>query len=177
MPVIGRKGANERGQTALSTVRRFGRFAACGLGTEWSVPFRLGFFLLVCGVAGGQTAETPADLVQFLRSTALALAQAHEGDARGIPDASAFLECFDSDMPRYAEFRDEIETLIQRAEVGSNIEIVTDEGDDSKRKLELDWVLEIQDQRPRRGILKCTIEKRKKKWVFTGLEPVDFFKY
>jgi hypothetical protein len=146
----------------------------CGLGTEWSVPFRLGLFLLVCGMAGGQT---PDDVVQFLRSTALALAGAHEGDARGIPDAREFLECFDSSMPGYAALRDEIQSLVQRAEVGSAIEIVTDEGDESKRKMELDWVLEIQDQRPRRGLLKCTIEKRKKKWVFTGLEPVEFFKY
>jgi hypothetical protein len=174
MPVIGLKRRNERGQTALSTAVRSGRIANVGLGTEWFVPFRLAFFLLVCGVAGGQT---PEDVVQFLRSAAQALASAHGGDLRAKNDAGPFLEHFDSGMPRYAELRDEVETLVERAEVGSAIEIVTDEGDDSKRKLELDWVLEVQDQRPRRAILKCTVEKKKKAWKITGLEPIEFFKY
>lgn len=174
MLVIGPKRINERGQTALSAPGRWGRIADLAFGTEWSVPFRLTVLLLVCGVAVGQT---PQDVIYFLRSAAQALASAHGGDARGKNDAGAFLEHFDSGMARYAEFRDEIETLVERAEVGSAIEIVSDEGDDQKRQLELDWVLEIQDQRPRRGILKCTIEKRKKDWKITGLEPVEFFKY
>src|SRR5271154_4167864 len=161
MLAIGPRRRNERGQTALSTTGSRGRLKGYRLGTEWSVPFLLTLFLLVCGVAWGQT---PDDLISFLRSAATALAGAHGGDLRGTNDAGPFLEHFDSGMPQFAEFREEIETLVERAEVGSAIEIVTDEGDDSKRKLELDWVLEIQDQRPRRAILKCTVEKKKKAW-------------
>jgi hypothetical protein len=67
--------------------------------------------------------------------------------------------------------------LAGRAEVGSAIEIVSDSGDEHRRALELDWVLEIQDQRPRRQVLKCTIEKHGRNWKFTSLEPVEFFKY
>lgn len=122
-------------------------------------------------------AQTPDDVIRFLRSTASALADAHGGGALGTNDPRAFLECFDSSMPRFVELRDEIETLVARAEVGSAVEIVSDEGDDSKRKMELDWVLEIQDQRPRRAILKVTIEKHKKDWRITALDPVEFFKY
>jgi len=152
-------------------VGRTGRIAGTRWGTEWSVPLAL--FLLMCG---GLSAQTPDDVISFLRTVATALAGAH-GDPRGKNDAGAFLECFDSDMPRYAEFREEIEELVERAEVGSAIEIVTEEGDDRKRTMDLDWVLEIQDQRPRRAILKCTIEKRKRDWKITSLEPVEFFKY
>src|SRR5579864_4545861 len=134
---------------------------------------RLAFFLLVCGVAGGQT---PQDVMYFLRSTAQALSEGHTDNPRRRNDAGPFLEHFDSGMPKYAELRDEIETLVERAEVASAIEIVSDEGDGSKRQLELDWFLEVQDQRPRRAILKVTIEKRKKAWKITWLEPVEFFK-
>ena len=80
-------------------------------------------------------------------------------------------------MVGYATLRDEIESLLSAAEVGSAIEIVTDEGDDQKRTLELDWVLEITDQQPKRAILKCTIARQGKKWKITALDPIEFFKY
>jgi len=177
MRVTGLKESNKRGQTTLSPPETLSTIRNSPTRTGRSVPFRLFCFLLACTVA---QAQTPDDVIAFLRSTALALASAHGGDPRGKNDAGPFLECFDSDMPHYAELRDEIETLVERAEIGSAIEIVTDEGDDSKRKLDLDWVLEIQDQRPRRAILKCTIEKdkkRKRAWKITSLEPIEFFKY
>ena len=132
--------------------------------------------LLIAALAAAQS-ETPDDVVQFLRTTARDLAGAHDSGPRGLPDPSEFLAHFDSSMPNYAEFRDAIETLIQRAGIGSAIEIVTDEGDPQKRTLELDWLLEIQDQQPRRQILKCTIEKQKKQWKFTSVDPIAFFKY
>jgi hypothetical protein len=132
--------------------------------------------LLIAALAAGQS-ETPDDVIQFLRTTARDLAGAHDAGNLGLPDPSEFLDHFDSSMPNYAEFRDAIETLVHRAEVGSAIEIVTDEGDAQKRNLELDWVLEIQDQQPRRQILKCTIEKQKKQWKFTSVDPIAFFKY
>jgi len=116
-------------------------------------------------------AAQPEDVIQFLRSAATALADAHQNGAR------EFLDRFDPAMPDYEKFRGYVEALTARVEVGSAIEIVSDSGDDQRRKLELDWLLEIQDQRPRRQIVKCTIEKRGKKWKFTSIEPVEFFKY
>ena len=79
-------------------------------------------------------------------------------------------------MAGYATLRDEIETLLSAAEVGSAVEVVTDEGDDQRRSLELDWVLEITDQQPKRAILKCAIARQGKKWKITALEPIEFFK-
>jgi hypothetical protein len=51
-----------------------------------------------------------------------------------------------------------------------------DEGDELKRTLELDWLLKIDTDEPRRQIVKCQVEKQGKKWKITALEPVDFFK-
>jgi len=51
------------------------------------------------------------------------------------------------------------------------IEIVTDDGDEWKLKMELDWFLEIQDQMPRRGILNVTIDNREGR-VSTGWHRV-----
>ena len=124
--------------------------------------------ILLCAVA---LAETPADAVYFLRSAATSLADAHENGPQ------EFLDHFDRDMPQFAAFRNNVESLVGRAEVGTTIDIVTDSGDEKRRVMELDWVLEIQDQLPRRQVVKVTIEKRGKKWIFTSLAPVDFFKY
>lgn len=116
-------------------------------------------------------AETPGDVIQFLRATATALADAHENGPR------EFLDHFDRAMPEYSTLRAHVEALVARAEVGSAIEIVSDSGDAARRVLELDWVLEIQDQRSRRQMVKCTIEKRGKSWKFASIQPIDFFKY
>jgi hypothetical protein len=116
-------------------------------------------------------ADSP-EMVNFLRSTAAALAEAHDEH-----DTRAFLDQFDHSMPGFATLRDQVEELVARAEVGSAIEIATESGDENRRTLELDWVLEIQDQRPRRKVVKCTVEKQGKNWKFTRLEPIDFFKY
>jgi hypothetical protein len=113
-------------------------------------------------------AQTPAGVVEFFRILAEALSQ---------KNASDFLDKFDGNMPGYATLRDEIETLLAAADVGSAIEIVNDEGDDQKRALELDWLLEIGDHKPRRAIVKVSIERRGKNWKITALEPIEFFKY
>ncbi len=112
--------------------------------------------------------QTPRDVVDLFQAVAADLAQ---------NNPSEFLDHFDRNMPGFATLRDEIESLLGAAEVGSAIEIVTDEGDDQKRMLQLDWVLEITDQQPKRAILKCTIVRQGKKWKITALEPIEFFKY
>ena len=123
---------------------------------------------LICAAA---FAQTPADVVTFLRGTATDLGNAHDFTPHN------FLDRFDSDMPHYVELSNAVQELAGRWEVGSAIEIVTDSGDDRKRTMQLDWVLEVQDHRPRREIVKVTIEKRGKKWMFTSFEPVSLFQY
>lgn len=124
-------------------------------------------------------ADPPADVVEFFRTAAQSLSEAHTHSGLLPNDPAAFLGHFDSNMPGYAELRAEIEDLVSRGTVGNAVEFVSDEGGDNKRTLDLDWSLEIENQRPRRAILKCTIERlgRKPTWKITSLEPVTFFKY
>jgi len=129
---------------------------------------------VLCALAA--LAQSSPDVVSFIRSVGSALAQAHDADGLGRPDASPFLDKFDPNMPGYSTLRDEIETLVTRAAVGASIEILMDQGDDHRRSLQLDWILEIQDERPRRQVIKCTIERRNKDWKITSFEPIDFFK-
>jgi hypothetical protein len=128
-------------------------------------------------LAAPARAQSASDVVLFVRSLASTLAQAHDADGLGRADAGPFLDHFDPKMPGFSTLRDEIESLVTRAEVGSSVEILSDEGDSSKRTLKLDWILEIQDQRPRRQLITCTIERQKKDWKITAIEPLTFFQY
>ncbi len=98
-------------------------------------------------------------------------------EALANQDADAFLDQFDPKMPQYEKLRGEIQDLFGVAqEIGSTIDVITDEGDDQKRTLELDWLLKIDNAGPRRQIVKCLVQKQGKKWKITALEPVEFFR-
>jgi len=135
---------------------------------------------LACGLASApalKAADVPQDVLEFFQAATRALADAHSTDAE-LPNAAAgFLDYFDKNMPNYAQLRANVEDLVSRTSVGSAVEFVTDEGDEQKRSLEVDWVLEIPDQPARRKVLRVAIEKRGKKWKITSLDDADFFKY
>lgn len=123
-------------------------------------------FLAIAGLVFGQ--ERPPAQMEVFRNVSEALANR---------DAEAFLDQFDRKMPQYEKLRDEIQELFGLTqEIGSTIDVITDEGDDSKRMLQLDWLLKIDVQEPKRQIVKCQVEKQGKKWKITALEPVEFFK-
>lgn len=117
-------------------------------------------------------AQSPPPEMEVFRAAAEALTNL---------DADAFLDQFDRQMPQYDKLRDEIQELFGTAqEIGSTIDVITDEGvpredEGQKRMLELDWLLKIDNDEPRRQIVKCHVEKQGKKWRITALEPVEFF--
>jgi hypothetical protein len=111
-------------------------------------------------------ADTPKDVVDLFRTAVEALAD---------KDSAAFLDKFDRNMPSYNSLRDEILALLDHSEVGSDVEIASDEGDAQKRALQLDWLLRIDNDQPRRQIIKCRIERQGKRWKITSIEPVEFF--
>jgi hypothetical protein len=112
--------------------------------------------------------ERPAPQMEVFRDIAEALANR---------DADAFLDQFDRQMPGYETLSDEIrELLAVTQEIGTTVDVISDEGDEQKRSLELDWVLKIDTDDPRRQIVKCRAEKQGKKWKITAFEPVEFFK-
>ncbi|HEY4363044.1 MAG TPA: hypothetical protein VGN17_18890 [Bryobacteraceae bacterium] len=112
-------------------------------------------------------ADPPKDVGDFFVSAVRALAD---------QDSAAFLDHFDRNMPGFAEFRGDVIALVDRSEVVSTVGFVTDDGDDSRRILQLDWYVQIDDDRPERQIVKCTIERQGKKWKIVSFEPLDFFK-
>ena len=93
----------------------------------------------------------------------------------------AFMQPFDRSMPGVQELRAYVTALIAQAEVLSSIEILSDEGDDAHRTVELDWFLQIRDREEtgpvvrRRETVKCRLERRGKKWVVVSLAPLAFF--
>ena len=112
--------------------------------------------------AAGQ--NRPPEEMEVFRAVSEALANR---------DADAFLEQFDPKMTQYDTLRDEIRDLTGQAqEIGSTIDVITLYGN----RLELDWLLKIDNGEPRRQIVKCQIEKQGKKWRITELEPVEFFR-
>ena len=119
-------------------------------------------------------ADTAADVLDVLTSAAQGLIN---------DDPASFLDSFDGNMPGYAALQDNVKGLLAAYNVGSTIEEITDEGDDRKRTVELDWLLILakgpanSPQQTRRQVVKCTVERRGKQWKITTLEPIDFFKY
>jgi hypothetical protein len=110
-------------------------------------------------------AETPKDVMDFLRSAV---------DALVDQDGNGFLDHFDRNMPGFSTLRDEV-AVLATSEVESTIEFITDEGDDKRRELQLDWVLRVNGGLPRHELVRIRMEKQGKKWKITGMQPVEFF--
>jgi hypothetical protein len=93
----------------------------------------------------------------------------------------AFLARVDHAMPGYALLEQNVLALTAQNEVLSSVEILKDEGDDRSRTVELDWFLQIRSRETtgpveqRRQVVKCRIERNKKKWKVMSLEPAGLF--
>jgi len=115
--------------------------------------------------------STPKDVRDFIRTAAEALTN---------KDATDFLDRFDGKMPGFDTLNFYIQALVTHDAVLSSIEIVTDKSEDKddrkQRAMLLDWILTIDSDRSRRQLVNVRIERQGKKWKFTSLDPVDFFK-
>jgi hypothetical protein len=117
-------------------------------------------------------ADTHADVVDLFASMAAALSD---------DNPSGFMRAIDHKMPDYDRLKTQIEALVQSYEVGSSVEPLGDEGDDSKRDVDLDWYLELRSRVPggpflqRRSVIHCKLEKAGKHWRVVSLKPADFF--
>jgi len=123
---------------------------------------------LVAGLSmAAVLAESPPAILEVLRLA---------GEALANRDEAAFLEQFDKEMPDLQKLKDQVAELLAANEVASTIDVVTDQGDDQHRDMQLDWVLRIGDGEARRRVVKITLAKRGKRWKITALEPLDFFR-
>jgi hypothetical protein len=85
-----------------------------------------------------------------------------------------FLDAFDPAMPDFDKLRFQRGGLTSQADVSCNIEIASNEGDDSERTLTLDWIL-IEPSSPGEKTVKCRLKKVGKKWKIVSFAPVDLF--
>src|ERR1700730_17426151 len=101
-------------------------------------------------------ADTHDDIVDLFASMAAALSEIN------VPQ---FMDAFDKDMPDYDKLKSGVTALVNQAEVSSSVEPLKDEGDDTRRTVELDWYLEIRSLLPagpivrRREIIHCELRK------------------
>jgi len=92
-----------------------------------------------------------------------------------------FLDTFDRSRPGYQTLEANATALLRRYEVQSSIEVLGEETSDAARTVELDWFLQLEEQRDagavtrRRERVHCRLEKRGKKWKITAIEPLAFF--
>jgi hypothetical protein len=120
--------------------------------------------------------DPPKDVIDFFRSVAATLSAADRSMEGARSRATEFLEHFDKSMPGYAEFSGQIEAMVGAGEVATTINFINTDGNEKKRTLDLDWLLLLEGQGPKRAVIKCTIEKRGKKWKITSIAPIEFFK-
>jgi hypothetical protein len=128
--------------------------------------------LLAIAAAALAPADTPQELIDVFASMASALSEAN-------PDV--FLRAIDPAMPGYERFASNIQALATQNALSNSIEIVSQKGDDRVQIVELDWLLEIVGRGQslvfvrREVIVKCRLERQKKKWRVVALDPGDFF--
>ena len=129
---------------------------------------------LSCGIGilacAALVADTHDDVIDLFASMAAALSEIN------VPQ---FMDAFDKDMPDYDKLKTGVTALVRQADVSSSVEPLSDEGDDTKRTVDLDWYLEVllpdgQLVR-RREVVHCELRKEKKHWKIVALKPIEFF--
>jgi hypothetical protein len=129
--------------------------------------------LLTCLVVSSLIGDTHDEIVDVISSMANALSTVN---------APKFMDAFDKTMPEYETLKSNVPALMNQSEITSSIEIIKEDGDDTKRVLDLDWYLEIRSLLPdgpierRREIIHCElVRKDKKHWKIVSLKPMNFF--
>jgi hypothetical protein len=122
--------------------------------------------------AGSHADDETPEIWDLLTQVASAL-------SRG--NLTEFLDSFDRSLPGYQTLEANARALLGEYEVQSSIEVLNEETSGAARTVELDWFLQLEEQRDagavtrRRERVHCRLEKRGKKWKITGIEPLAFF--
>jgi len=117
-------------------------------------------------------ADTHADVLDLIASMTAALSD---------NNAPGFLKALDKATPGYDHLREAIPALLAQGDIASSIQPLRDDGDETRRNVDLDWYLEIRNPNEtapvirRRQVIRCTVEKRNGHWRITSLDPLSFF--
>lgn len=132
----------------------------------------IGLSLVVVLFATAAHADSRSDAIDVIATMTAALAD---------NNAPGFLKPLDRSMPGFNALEIAIPSLLAQGEIASSVEPLRDEGDDTKRTLQLDWYLEIRnldETAPvvrRREVVRCVMTKREGRWRITSLDPTTFF--
>jgi hypothetical protein len=116
--------------------------------------------------------DTHSEVVDLFASMTAALSD---------DNPAGFMAAFDKDVPDYDTLKGYIAGLIGQAEITSHVDPVKDEGDDSKRSVDLDWTLQIRSRElsgpmvEREQTVHAELVKQKKHWRIVSISPLDFF--
>ena len=125
----------------------------------------------LAALAGSLMAGTAQEVLDLFTDLASALSEGN-----GL----AFLDRVDRSMPDYETLQRNILALVAQNELVAAIDVIEDEGDDHTRAVQVDWLLQIRSREEtgtlvrRREIVKCRLERVKKKWKVTSLDPISF---
>jgi hypothetical protein len=117
-------------------------------------------------------ATVTEELNGLFASMASALSDANPGE---------FLRAIYPSMPGYAQLAGNIRALATQNAVSCTIEITNQKGDEHSQDVELQWLLEIKGigqsgvAITREAVIKCKLERPKKKWRIVALDPIGFF--
>ena len=129
-------------------------------------------FLLAIAATALARGDAKQELIDLFASMASALSEGN---------AEMFLRAIDPSMPGYEGFAANIYALAAQNALSNSIEIISQKGDDRTQLVELDWLLDISGKGQsqlfvrREVMVKCRLERQKKKWRIVSLDPADFF--
>ena len=130
------------------------------------------FLLIAIAATVLASDDAPQELIDLFATMGSALTEAN-------PDV--FLRAIDPSMPGYERFAANIYALAAQNALSNSIEIIGQKGDDRTQLVELDWLLDISGKGQsqhfvrREAMVKCRLERQKKKWRIVSLDPADFF--
>ncbi len=117
-------------------------------------------------------ADTHADVVDLFAGMASALS---------VDNPAGFMQGVDRKTPDYEGLQARIAALVQTSEIANSIELLKDEGTETRREVDLDWYLELRSRSPggplvhKREVIHCSVEKQGRHWRITSLQPAAFF--
>ena len=97
-------------------------------------------------------------------------------------DTAAFLSAFDPKMPGFPDLAENVTGLTRRGPIECAVELLTNQGTDQQRTVEVDWSLQVVDAQSSISVLNrdqhltLKLDFQGKHWKIVGLSSVDFFK-
>jgi hypothetical protein len=101
-------------------------------------------------------------------------------DGREENDLPNLLARFDRGMAGYAQLEANLTALTSIWLVEPALQLMSNEGDDDRRSLEIDWTMTLTNPLDggrsvrKEETVKCVVEKRGKRWLIVAFAPLEF---